>query len=87
MRKRGWGTITIDFLEATMTPQKKMRIMYRANLNYTLFNRYFCDFLKKGFIEETADSYGKVCYHISQRGKALLAALKEANGLAISDEF
>jgi predicted transcriptional regulator len=87
VRKRGWGTITIDILEATLTPQKKMRIMYRANLNYARFNKYFCDFLKKGFIEETADPEGKVCYHISQRGKTLLAVLKKANELALSDEL
>ena len=85
MRKRGSGTITIDILEATLTPRKKMRIMYRANLNYTLFNRYFCDFLKKGFIEETAGPDGRV-YRISQRGKTLLAAFKRANELAFPEE-
>ena len=87
MRKRGWGTISIDFLEATLTPQKKMRIMYRTNLNYVRFNKYFCDFLKKGFIEETGDIEGKVCYRISQRGKTLLAVLKKANELALTDEL
>ena len=87
MRKRGWGTITIDILESTLTPQKKMRIMYRANLNYARFNKYFCSFLQKGFIEETTDSDGKVCYRISQRGKTLLAVLKKANEIAFSDEL
>ena len=53
MHKRGWGTITIDILEATLAPQKKMRIMYSANLNYARFNKYFSDFLNKGFIEKT----------------------------------
>ena len=85
MHKRGWGTITIDILEATLAPQKKMRIMYSANLNYARFNKYFSDFLNKGFIEKTSDPDGKVCYHISQRGKTLLAALKKANELALSD--
>ena len=85
LRKRGWGTITIDILEATLTPQKKMRIMYMANLNYARFDKYFCDFLKKGFIEKTIDFEGKGCYRISQRGKALLAALKKANELAFSE--
>jgi predicted transcriptional regulator len=87
VRKRGWGTISIDLLEATLTPQKKMRIMYRTNLNYVRFNKYFCDFLKKGFIEETDDPDGKVCYRISQRGKTLLAVLKTANELAFPDEL
>jgi predicted transcriptional regulator len=87
MHKRGRGTITIDILEATLTPQKKMRIMYRANLNYVRFNKYFYDFLAKGFIEKILDSEGKVCYHISARGKTLLAVLKKANELALTDEL
>jgi predicted transcriptional regulator len=87
LHKRGRGTITIDILEATLTPQKKMRIMYRANLNYARFNKYFHDFLTKGFIEQTFDSEGKACYRISQRGKTLLAVLKKANELALTDEL
>jgi len=87
VHKRGRGTITIDILEATLTPQKKMRIMYRANLNYARFNKYFLDFLAKGFIEKTFDSEGKTCYHISLRGKTLLAVLKKANELALTNEL
>ena len=87
VHKRGRGTITIDILEATLTPQKKMRIMYRANLNYARFNKYFFDFLAKSFIEQTFDSEGKTCYRISQRGKTLLAVLKKANELALTDEL
>ena len=85
--KRGWGTITIDILEATIAPQKKMRIMYKSNLNYARFNKYFYDFLKKGFIEEINGCDGKMCYHISQRGKTLLVVLKKANELALTDEL
>ena len=59
VHRRGRGTITMDILEATLIPRKKMRIMYRANLNYARFNKYFLDFLGKGFIEQTFDSEGK----------------------------
>ena len=79
MHKRGRGAITVEILEATLTPQKKMRIMYRANLNYVRFNKYFGDFLKKDFIEATKDSEGNCRYRITQRGKALLAALMKAD--------
>jgi len=85
MHRRGRGTITMDILEAALTPQRKMRIMYRANLNYARFNKYFFDFLAKGFIERTFDSEGKTCYRISQRGKTLLVVLKKANELGFSD--
>jgi len=87
LRRRGWGAITIDILESTLTPQKKMRIMYRANLNYARFNKYFSDFLKKGFIEAIEDLDGKACYRISQRGETLLVVLKKAQELASSDEL
>ena len=87
MHKRGRVTITRDILEATLTPQKKMRIMYKANLNYNRFNKYFSDFLGKGFIEKVLDSDGKACYRISQRGKTLLAVLKKANELALTNEL
>jgi predicted transcriptional regulator len=87
VRKRGWEAITIDILEATLTPKKKMRIMYTANLNFDRFNRHFCDLLKKGFIEEANDPNGKPVYQISERGKTLLAALKKARDLASSEKY
>ena len=87
VRKRGWGAITIDILEATLTPEKKMRIMYRANLNFERFNRYFYDLLKKGFIEEANDPDEKPFYRISERGKTLLAALRKVQELASSNDY
>jgi predicted transcriptional regulator len=86
VRKRGWGGITIDILEATLTPEKKMRIMYRANLNFERFNRYFYDLLRKGFIEEVNDSDGRSLYRISKRGKTLLETLRKARDLFSSEE-
>jgi predicted transcriptional regulator len=86
VRKRGWGAITVDILEATLTPQKKMRIMYKANLNYERFNSYFCDFVRKGFIVEADGSDGKPEYKISERGRTFLAALRKARDLASIEE-
>jgi hypothetical protein len=60
MLKRGKVAITIDILEATLNPQKKMKIMYKTNLNYLRFNRYLTGFLKKGFIEPVKDLEGNV---------------------------
>jgi predicted transcriptional regulator len=87
VRKRGWGAISIDILEATLTPEKKMRIMYRANLNFDRFNRYFYDLLNKGFIEKANDPDGMSSYKISERGKTLLAALRKAQELASSERY
>jgi predicted transcriptional regulator len=84
LQKRSRVTITIDILEATLTPQKKMKIMYIANLNYIRFNRYLQDFLTKGFIEAAKDKEGNGCYRITQKGKILLSVLKKANALGYS---
>jgi predicted transcriptional regulator len=87
VRKRGWVLITIDILEASLAPEKKMRIMYRANLNFERFNSYFYDLLRKGFIEEVEDPDGKSLYRISERGKTLLEALRKARDLFSSEEY
>jgi predicted transcriptional regulator len=84
LQKRSQVTITIDILEATLKPQKKMRIMYQANLNYVRFNRYLSDFLSKGFIEAIKDNEGNGCYLITPRGKALLLLLRKVNELGYS---
>ena len=81
MPKREWGAITVDILEATLTPQKKTRIMYKANLNYDRFNKYFNDFVRKGFIVETDAPDGNTSYIISERGRTFLAALRKAQDL------
>jgi predicted transcriptional regulator len=85
LQKRSRVTITIDILEATLKPQKKMRIMYRANLNYVRFNGYFKDFLNKGFIEAVKDIEGNGCYRITPKGKTLLLVLRKANELGCSN--
>ena len=84
--KRSRVTITIDIFAATLVPQKKMKIMYKANLNYVRFNRYLKDFLKKGYIESIKDSEGNGCYQITKRGKDLLGLLEKANELGFSEE-
>lgn len=34
VRRRSCPDITVDILEATLTPTNKMRIMYKSNLNF-----------------------------------------------------
>ena len=78
MRKRDWGEITIDILEATLKPEKKVRIMYKANLNFDRFDKYFQEFLSKGLITRHDGNDGKTFYLISEQGRTLLEALKKA---------
>jgi predicted transcriptional regulator len=86
VRRRGHGEIVIDILEAALKPQKKMRIMYGANLNFERFNRYFYELLRKGLIEEASDPDEKQLYKISDRGKTLLLTLKTGRDMLYSDE-
>jgi predicted transcriptional regulator len=79
VKKRGWSHISIDILESGLTPLSKTRLMYKSNLNFVRFNEYFDDFLKKGLLEEIENHSGKVrLYVTSERGKVLLAALRNA---------
>ncbi|HMK95187.1 MAG TPA: DUF4364 family protein [Candidatus Limnocylindrales bacterium] len=86
MRKRGWGSIAVDILEASIKPEKKMRIMYKANLNFARFNKYFQELLSKGLIEEFDGSDGKAFYVITKRGKALLESARKAREILASAE-
>lgn len=78
MKKRGWVDIFIDVLESAITPENKTRLMYKSNLNFARFNAYFYDFLRKGLLEKTYVNEDKIVYVTSERGKTLLASLKEA---------
>ena len=86
VHKRSWPEITVSILEVTATPVNKMRIMYRSNLNFQRFNRYFYDLLRKGFIEEIKGSDKRSSYKITERGRTLLAALRKVDELLFSEE-
>ncbi len=85
MHRRSWTEISVDILEVTLTPSNKTRIMYKANLNFERFNKYFDDFLRKGFIEEKNGSNGRLVYKTTERGRTLLKAVKKAQELFSSE--
>lgn len=84
--KRSWPAITVDILEATLHPSNKMRIMYRANLNFERFNKYFNDLLRKGFVEAMNNGNGRSLYKITEHGRTLLDVLRKAHELNFSEE-
>jgi len=77
VRKRSWTEITVDILEVALVPSNKMRIMYKSNLNFERFNKYFSDLLRKGLIVEM-DNDGRRVYEATDRGKNLLEVLRKA---------
>jgi predicted transcriptional regulator len=80
MKKRGWADISITILESAITPENKIRLMYKSNLNFAQFDAYFYDFLQKELLEETTAD-GNETYVTSERGRTLLAALKTGKRL------
>jgi predicted transcriptional regulator len=60
--------------------------MYRANLNFDRFHRYFGDLLRRGFIEEVNNGNGRMMYKITERGMDFLEVLKKAQELALSEK-
>ena len=84
--RRSWPEITVEILGVVLTPSNKMRIMYKANLNFERFNRYFYDLLRKGFIREMNGEDGRIVYKITERGRTLLDVLRKAEALITSEE-
>jgi len=63
-----------------------MRIMYKSNLNFERFNKYFYDLLRKGLVEERNGSNGRLVYKATERGRTLLEVLRKAQELFSSEE-
>jgi len=58
--------------------------MYRANLNFIRFERYFGELLSKGLIVvvDNPGSYsGGVVYQTTEKGRELLVILKQARDI------
>ena len=85
MKRRSWLEISIAILEVTLTSTNKTRIMYKSNLNFERFNRYFYDLLRKGFIEEMNDSNERSVYKTTERGRDLLEVLRMAQEFFFSE--
>ena len=85
MQRRSWPAIIIDILDVTLVPTNKTRVMYKSNLNFERFNKYFYDLLRKGFIEEMNDSNGRSSFKTTERGRDLLEVLRVAQELFFSE--
>lgn len=72
----------IDILDEALKGANKTRIMYRANMNFLRFERYFGELLNTGLIvvaDNPSVSGGCIIYQTSEKGRELLAKLKEAH--------
>lgn len=80
--RRSQMKIITDILTKTLNAATKTRIMYRANLNFLRFNRYFSKLLERGLIvKENDPNDGVMYYRTTEKGKDLLEVLKKAEEL------
>ena len=79
MVRRSRTEVIMDILAEASHGANKTRIMYRANLNFLRFKKYFSELLDKGLIAEVNNpTSGNVIYTTTEEGKALLEVLKKA---------
>ena len=69
---RSRDDIIVDILKAASGGAKKTHIMQRANLNPSMFKKYFPMLIRNGLIVEKNDPDGGSVYRLSDEGKALL---------------
>ena len=81
VRRRGRVEIMMDILDQALNGARKTKIMYRANLNFLRFERYFHELSKKGLIEVVDDPDASLVYRTTERGRELLRVLMEADEL------
>ena len=74
----------VDILTEALNGANKTRIMYRANLNFLRFHRYFSDLLDKGLIVEENASDGRVMYQTTDKGRRLLKIISSAEEIISS---
>ena len=71
--------VVADILTEALNGAKKTRIMYRANLNFLRFKKYFSVLLDEGLIAMVNNpGSGGVVYKTTEKGRALLEALRKA---------
>jgi len=72
----------MDILDEAFRGVNKTKIVYRANLNFMRFEKYFHEFMEKGLIEvaENPDN-NTTLYKTTEKGKELLELLKEVQKL------
>lgn len=69
---RSRDEIIFDILKAASYGAKKTHIMQRANLNPSMFHKYFPTLLENGLLVERDDPDGGVLYEVSDEGREFL---------------
>jgi len=73
-----------DILAEALNGSNKTRIMYRANLNFLRFDRYFSELLDKGLIAKENASDGRIIFRTTDKGKRFLKIITDAERIISS---
>lgn len=84
MSRRSQREIITDILTEAIKGASKTRIMYRANLNFLRFKRYFSELESKGLVAVLSNPGRGIVYRTTEKGKALLETLKKAEQIMSS---
>ena len=82
--RRSRAEVIIDILSEAMKGANKTRIIYRANLNFLRFERYFGELLSRGLIvvvDNPGVFSGGVVYQTTEKGRELLVILRKAQDI------
>ena len=71
---RGRIDIIADILQVAETHVRKTQIMYRANLSYTVLQRYLAELTEASLIEYKDDIQ---CYILTDKGREYIVLYKE----------
>ena len=71
---RGRIDIIADILQVAEAKVKKTQIMYRANLSYTVLQRYLAELTEASLIEYKDDIQ---CYMLTDKGREYIVLYKE----------
>jgi len=76
-KRRDSTRVIFDILSLSKTGASKTRIVYGANLNFRLVDRYLSLLMTKGLVLASTDDAGLTSYVLSDRGERLLGFLSE----------
>lgn len=77
-RRRDHLEVVADILTEALRGANKTSIIYRANLNFLRFDRYFSELREKGLIVTVNTSDGRMVYQTTEKGKTFLNIIKKA---------
>lgn len=73
-QRRDQLDLMIDLLEATTSPAKKTRLLYRTATNHEQLTRYLDLLLRLGMVEKISEPFDG--YLITQKGRTLLVLFR-----------